>query len=472
MNGRLLLAAALASGLAGCAAVGPNYRVPDSAVVNDPAANKAFIDVAGKPSIDAAGAVPNDWWRLYDDPVLTSLIEQSIKTNAGLRAAAANLRRAYDVYDAALDAGGFDAGMDAGVQRAQLSAESYLQQEKLPVFNLGSGDLKASYAFDLFGKIQRGAEAARADADAVEAAQDLARITVVAEVARTYMETCHAGHEILIAQRTLDLQLKSTDIASRLYDAGRGTRTAVLRSKAQASLARAQLPMLQARRKKAEYALAALLGKTPGDIPQAVDQCEEAPTLKHPIPVGDGMALLKRRPDVREAERRLAGASARIGVATAELYPNVEIGASIGAAGTLADFGTAATRSWSLGPLITWTFPTSGARARVRGAEAGSDAALAMFDQTVLGALRDTQTAMTNYVQQIDQQQDINEALVEARKAASDERTLYQGGRAPFLNSLDADRTLATAEAQAANADAQVSIDQINLFLALGGGWK
>lgn len=472
MNGRLLLVAAVLGGLAGCAAVGPDYHRPDTAMVNDPGANKAFIDLDGKTSLDPAGAVPNDWWKLYDDPLLTSLIEQGIKTNVGLRAAAANLRRAYDIYDVALDAGGFDAGVDAGVQRAQLSAESYLQESKLPVYNLGSGALKASYEFDLFGKIRRGAEAAKADADANAAAVDLARITVVAEVARSYMETCHAGHEIEIAQRTLDLQMQSTDIASRLLDAGRGTRTAVLRSKAQASLARSQLPMLQARRKKAEYALAALLGKTPGDIPAAVDQCTEAPVLKHPIPVGDGMALLKRRPDIREAERKLAAATARIGVATAALYPDVQIGASVGAAGLLDDMGTAATRQWSIGPLISWTFPTSGARSRVKGAEAGADAALAAFDQSVLGALRDTQTALTTYVQQIDQQQDINEALGEARKAASDERTLYKGGRAPFLNSLDADRTLATAEAQAANADAQVSIDQINLFLQLGGGWQ
>jgi len=463
---------ALATALAGCAAVGPNYRLPDGAIVNSPGARKAFVDVAGAPGLDAAGEVPNDWWKLYDDPLLTSLIEQGIRTNAGLRAAAANLRRAYDVYDAALDAGGLDVGVDAGVQRAQLSAESYLQENKLPVYNLGSGALKASYEFDLFGKIRRGAEAAQDDAAATEAAVDLARITVVAEIARSYMETCHAGHEIEIAERTLDLQMRSTDLSRRLLEAGRGTSTAVLRSQAQASLARAQIPTLRARKKKAEYALAALLGSTPGAIPVGVDHCTEAPVLKRPIPIGDGMALLKRRPDIREAERKLAAATARIGVATAALYPDVQLGASIGAAGLLDDMGTAATRQWSLGPLITWTFPTSGARARVRGAEAGADAALASFDQTVLNALRDTQTALTGYAQEIERQQDLEEALGEARHAASDERILYQGGRAPYLNSLDADRTLATAEAQSASADAEVSIDQINLFLALGGGWK
>jgi NodT family efflux transporter outer membrane factor (OMF) lipoprotein len=458
--------------LAACGTVGPDYHLPADAAINQPGANKPFIDIDGSTALDPAGTLPPKWWRLYNDPLLDTLVEDALKANAGLRAASANLRRTYAVYDQALDAGGFDTGLQAGVQHAQLSAESYLQENKLPVYNLGSGALNASYEFDLFGKLKRGAEAARDDADAGEAAVDLARITVAAEVARSYMESCHASHEIDITERSLSIQLHGAQIAQRLFDAGRGTSTAVLRSKAQGDLIRASLPGLHARKTTAGYALAALLGKTPGDIPAGVATCSQAPTLARPIPVGDGMALLRRRPDIREAERKLAGATARIGVAIGAMYPNVEIGASVGASGLLADIGTATTRSWSIGPLITWTYPSSGAHARVRGAEAGAEAALAQWDQTVLNALRDTQAALDTYARRLERQQALAMALAEARQAAADERTLYQGGRAPYLTSLDADRTLASAEAQAAETDAQVSLDQINLFLALGGGWK
>lgn len=458
--------------LSACMTVGPDYHLPDKALINLPKAQAAFVDTDGVKAVEAGHTVPDEWWKLYEDPLLNQLISQALASNVGLRTANANLSRANAIYDQAKHAGGFGYGAMATVQRAQLSAENFLRSEKLPVVNLADAALSASYEFDLFGKIKRSAEAALADTQADEAALDLARITVVAEVARTYMDSCHATRELSIAQRSLELQLSIANLAQRLHSTGRGTPTDVSRAKAQADLLQARLPLLLARKRNAQYALAALLGHTPGDLPGGVDRCEEAPSLARSIPVGDGMALLQRRPDVRAAERRLAGATARIGVATAALYPDVHLGASVGASGLLDDFGTTPTRAWSYGPLISWTFPTRGAQARVRAMEAGADAALAQFDQTVLIALRDTQIALNNYAQRLEQQASLRTALDEARKAAAQNRTLYRGGRVPYLTSLDADRTLASAEAAVADTDAQISVDQINLFLALGGGWK
>lgn len=473
MNTRRLgmLLVALCS-LAACKTVGPDYHRPDSAVINQPDAQKPFVDIVPGTALDPDHSGPDAWWKLYDNPLLNQLVGDALRNNAGLREATANLSLASDIYDQAINAGGVTYGADAEAFRGLIPAESLLMFNQLPVSNIASGKLSASYEFDLFGKLKRASEAAKADSEAVQDALDMARITVVAQVAGSYLESCHANREIAITRQSLALQQLGMDVAQRLFDAGRGTRTDLTRAKAQFDLLSASLPPLIAQKKTAQYALAALLGHTPGDLPPGVDACQEAPVLKQPIPVGNGMVLLQRRPDVRAAERRLAAATARIGVAVADLYPDVKLGGSVGASGLLGDFGEAPTRSWQIGPLISWTFPSKRAHAQVRATEAGADAQLAAFDQTVLNALRDTQTALTGYAQLLDRQQALHEAVAEAREAASQDRQLYRGGRAPYLTSLDAERTLANTEAAAAATDAQVSLAQVRLFLALGGGWQ
>ncbi|WMJ71042.1 efflux transporter outer membrane subunit [Stenotrophomonas sp. 24(2023)] len=466
---RLGLIVALAS-LAACRTVGPDYALPDSAAFKRPQANAAFIDT-GNPQV-AAAALPPRWWSLYNDPVLDGLIEQALRDNLELKAADAHLRRAAAVYDQALDAGGFEGEAEAGVSRAQLSAESFLLEHELPPINLADGKFGVSYQFDLFGKLKRGAEAAHADEQAVAAARDLARITVVAQVADSYLDICHANHELHVAEHSLQLQQRSRDITTRLIAAGRGTPPDLARANAQVALLDAALPPLRAQRQAAAYSLAAVLGQTPGQLPAGVIDCTDAPQLAQPLPVGDGRALLARRPDVRQAERRLAAATARIGVATAELYPDIRLGASIGAAGLLEDFGQPLTQQWSIGPLISWTLPSSGTRARIHATEAGADAALAEFDHTVLQALRETQTALDRYAQDLRRLQSLQVAQQQAALAAAQNRRLYQGGRTPFLSSLDADRSLASSDATLAAAQAQVSRDQVHLFLVLGGGWE
>ena len=466
----LALMAALA-GLTACRTVGPDYAVPDAAALNRPAANTAFLDT-GNAQVDAATDLPARWWSLYQDPVLDDLVQRALRGNAELKAADAHLRRAAAMYEQALDAGGFDYRVEAGAQRAGHSAESFLLEHALPPATLADGRFAVSYQLDLAGKLKRGAEAARADEQSVAAARDLARISVVAEVADNYLEICHANHALRVAAHSLQLQQRGRDVTRRLIAAGRGTAPELARANAQVALLEAALPPLQARHQAAAYSLAALLGDVPGQLPAGVADCSEAPALAQPLPVGDGRALLARRPDVRQAERRLAAATARIGVATAELYPDIRLGASAGAAGRLADFGEPLTQQWSIGPLISWTLPSSGTRSRIRATEAGADAALADFDHTVLQALRETQTALDRYAQDLRRLQLLQVAQQQATLAAGQNRRLYQGGRTPYLASLDADRSLATADADLAAAQAQVSRDQIHLFLALGGGWE
>jgi len=466
---RVMLVVAL-TGLAACRTVGPDYSVPEASAFQRPQANGAFIDT-GNPGVVASADLPSRWWSLYQDPTLDGLVEQALRDNVELKVANAHLRRAAALYDQAMDAGGFEYEAEAGVSRAQLSAESFLLEHELPPINLADGKFAVSYQFDLFGKLKRGAEAARADEQSVAAARDIARITVVAQVADNYLDICHANHELEVAAHSLQLQQRGRQVTERLIAAGRGTAPELARANAQVALLEAALPPLQAKRQAAAYSLAALLGQTPGQLPAGVLDCAHAPALQQPLPVGDGRALLARRPDVRQAERKLAAATARIGVATAALYPDIRLGASVGAAGLLTDVGEPLTRQWSFGPLISWALPSSGTRARIRATEAGAEAALAEFDHTVLQALRETQTALDRYAQDLRRLQSLQVAQQQATLAAAQNRRLYQGGRTPYLSSLDADRSLATADATLADAQAQVSRDQIHLFLALGGGW-
>ncbi len=456
--------------LAACTTVGPNYKLPAEAKINAPTAQGSFLG-ATSPAVSQA-PVPAGWWKLYDDPTLNGLVEEALAANTDLRVAAANLARARAIAGEADDAGGFSLETSAGAMHSRASGEQFLRTEQLPVRNLADVGAKVSYQIDLVGQLRRAAEAAHADAEASQAALDLARVSVAADVARAYVEACANGHELTVAQHTVDLQVRSLDVTRRLVKAGRGTAVDITRSQALLDQSRASLPTFQSRRRAALYKLAALTGKPPAEFPKAVEACAHPPTLVQAIPVGDGAALLKRRPDVRQAERALAGATARIGVATAALYPNVTLGLGGGSTGLLAHMGQASANHWSLASLITWTLPGEGERARIRQAEAGADAALARFDGVVLNALRETETSLDAYAHDLQRQAALKAARDQAQLAESQAQRLYRAGRSPYLAGLDAQRTLAGTEAMLAASEAQVAVDQVNLFLALGGGWE
>ncbi|WP_144137670.1 efflux transporter outer membrane subunit [Paraburkholderia sp. BCC1884] len=460
----------LAVALNGCINVGPNYSLPQQALVNAPLANEPIEGADTR--LTTTQNVPAVWWKLYDDPVLNSLVDEALQSNTDLRVAAANLARSREALGVAQAQGGFSGKSSVLLERAQESAEQYLLTEKLPVANEGDIGISISYEIDLFGKLRRGVEAAQADTEAVQAAGDLARMTVVADVVRSYVEQCSAAEELRIAQQSLALQKQRVDVSRRLRDAGRGNQPDVTRGQTQVDTLSADIPRYTARRKIAQYRLAALLARAPSNLPPAVLACDRLPQLRQPIPVGDGAALLKRRPDVREAERQLAASTARIGVATGALYPTVSIGASAGLTGILEDLGTSPTARWGFGPLISWTFPANGARGRVREAQASSQVALAKFDGVVLTALRETETSLATYASDYARADALRAAVKSAAESADETHRLYIAGRESFISDLDATRTLTSTKSQVAAAEGQVSIDQVNLFMALGGGWE
>jgi outer membrane protein TolC len=221
------------------------------------------------------------------------------------------------------------------------------------------------------------------------------------------------------------------------------------------------------------FRLATLMGSVPRDFPAEVANCVQPPRVTTVLPVGDGAALLRRRPDVRQAERDLAASTARIGVAVADLYPKISFGLSAVSAGPIGDFGKRDTFAWNVGPLISWSVPNTGVvRARIAQAEAGSRINFAKFDGTVLTALRETETALDTYSHELERQASLQAARDASANVAEQARRLYQGGRTGYLDALDAERSLAASEATLAASKAQLADDQIALFLALGGGWE
>jgi outer membrane protein TolC len=254
---------------------------------------------------------------------------------------------------------------------------------------------------------------------------------------------------------------------------GRGIALDNSRARAQLDQLRASLPPLEAHRRTALYKLAVLTGEVPANFPADVAKCDMPPRVANAIPVGDGAALLRRRPDIRQAERTLAASTARIGVATAELYPNITLGASFGSIGMIPGIGDSNTWHYGLGPLISWSLPaTSSARVHIEQAEATTKGSLAKFDSVVLNALRETESALTVYARELDRNAALKSSRDQSKLAERQADKLYRYGRVDFLSKLDADRALAVSESAVAASDAQLASDQVNLFLALGGGWQ
>jgi NodT family efflux transporter outer membrane factor (OMF) lipoprotein len=338
-------------------------------------------------------------------------------------------------------------------------------------FNLGTN---ASYEIDLFGGVSRSVQAARADFQAAQAQVDAARVSVAAETASAYARACALAAQAAVARETERLQLSTLDLTERLYRGGRGTERDVQQARVLLEQARAQAPGFEAERRASLAALAVLTGLLPSQLDTDAERCAAAPTVRQPIPVGDSQALLARRPDVRAAERTLAADTARIGVATAALYPRISLLGAINLGATdIGDIGNGQSLGYSFGPLISWNIPFNGAaRARVRQAEASATASLAAFDGTVLRALQETEQALSRLAGAAQRESALVRAEAASGRAAQLAAIRYRAGSDSFLQLLDAERERAAARAALAQVKADRAEAQVALFRALGGGWE
>jgi NodT family efflux transporter outer membrane factor (OMF) lipoprotein len=463
---RFLFAAASALALAGCA-VGPNYAEP----VRPQSASGPFVTTT-LPTVATADPAMNDWWRMYDDPVLDRLIADALAANTDVRVAVARIAKAR----ASLREVGADrtpaVGLNGGAQYGRLPAGQRAPGADRENWNVDAG-LDVSYEVDLFGRVSRGIEAARGDVGAAEADADAVRVIVVADTARAYADASAAAARLEVARHIVELLDRSQGLTQKRVEAGLSAPLDVARIAALRNQRQADIPSLEAARQAALFRLATLTGRTPADLPADAGARTGMLTIDRPIPVGDGTALLARRPDVHAAERRLAASTARIGVATADLYPKITLGASVGSTGTgFGDFLGGGPLRWLTGPLIGWSLNQGPARARIAGAEADTQASLATFDGTVLGALEEVETALSNYARAIERRTALQDARNAAARAATITRARQREGAIDALESLDAERTLADAEADLVAADAAITERQIDLFRALGGGWQ
>ncbi|WP_213308990.1 TolC family protein [Paraburkholderia sacchari] len=466
---RVMSAAALCAILAACIEVGPDYKVPPQALVNAPAANGAFVAGA---SAATSEALPDHWWHLYDDPVLNQLIEKALASNVDLRAAQANLERSDALLAGARTAREPSIVADASTHYTQQSAQAVLAHVQPPrheVYNMG---ITISYDLDLFGGIRRGIEAAEADREAVIAARDLVRVNVAAQTAHAYSDLCNAGNQADILQQQIEVQQRHLALTRQMVAHGRAPSFTQDRDQSAIENSRAQLAPLQARKLNALFRLATLMGQPPEAYDKSLLACHTPLELKTLIPAGDGRAMLSRRPDVRAAERRLAAATAEIGVQTAALYPDIKIGASIGSTGAATSFFSPLTNRFAVGPMVSWDLHRDAIRDRIEAARAESRMSLAHFDRTVLTALRETETSLDDYSAALDRLERLESARDAAREVNNRTDELWRGGKVGGLEALDAQRTWLAAESAVASAQADVNNDQISTFLALGGGWQ
>ncbi|GGA42236.1 efflux transporter outer membrane subunit [Dyella nitratireducens] len=464
---RSLLAACICIAFVGCAEVGPDYHVPTQAVVNAPAAQGGFVSASAATS---AAALPPNWWKLYNDPTLDRLIAQTLAANTQLRFAEANLEHS-DALLIDADSQRFAGSVDASTAWNHPSEEAVLKRVGVTPYQNYNGGVSVSYDLDLFGAIRRGVEAARADDEAAVAARDLVRVNVVADTVRAYADVCNAGHEIALAQKRIDVEQDDVRMTQELVSHGRASPLDSTRQQDALATINAQLPTLEAAQRNALFRLATLAGQPPANADRALLACHTPLHLNQPLPVGDGQALLKRRPDVRAAERHLAAATARIGIATAALYPDIKFGISVGSTGKAVDGLTGYTNRFAIGPMVSWNLNRNAVRAHIDEANAQSHASLAAFDGTVLNALREVETSLDTYAADLDKQEQLRVARDSAEHRALQAQELEQGGRIDSLASLAAERDRWTAEQAVAAGEAALNHDQVDVFLALGGGW-
>jgi NodT family efflux transporter outer membrane factor (OMF) lipoprotein len=468
--GSRLLPGILAGACLAACRVGPNYHAPTL----PPQAEAPLVSVNA--AVETTAGPPDAWWRLYDDPRLDQLVQEALKANFDLAAADANFAAARAALSAVHANRYPSTGIVAGgiYGRDAVTEEILeLQGQRPQTIWLFEDVFQVAYEVDLFGRVHRAIEAANANADAVAAARDGVRVVVAAETARAYAAICALGEEIDVAHRSLGVVSHQADITTHQYEAGGNSEYDVKRAEALVAEVRSSIPTLEGRRHAALFELAAVLGRTPSDAPQDVDACRRPPQLTELLPIGDGAALIRRRPDVRQAERRLAAATAQIGVATADLYPTIRLsGLYGGAAVQVSQLATNIGETWGIGPSISWTFPNqAGPRARIRQAKAYQAAALASFDSVVLTALKETEQALASYTAAIDHRRSLAEAQDRIHTSFDIATNEFLAGGVSNLDVLTTEQSLVALDESVASADAEIIQDQIAVFKALGGGW-
>ncbi|MET3121327.1 multidrug efflux system outer membrane protein [Oxalobacteraceae bacterium GrIS 2.11] len=414
------------------------------------------------------------WWLVFNDPALNQLIAEATGANQNLAVAAARVKEARSIAGIAEADRIPQVGVGVGGERTRASALSLNlpQGTKVAPANIYQANLSASYEVDLFGRVASNVSAARSDAAASEATYRSVLLSLQADVAQTYFKLRETDAELATLNQTVKLREESVHVNQRRYDLGDLGEFDLTRAKTELLTSRAEAIGLQQQRVTNEHALAVLLGKPASEYAASVSVLEDAAQMPQ-IPAGLPSSLLERRPDIAAAQRAMEASNARIGVAKAVMFPALNLNAGVGGlAGTLPEVFKWSNGSWVLGALLSMPVIDGGRnRAAVTASEAVLEASVATYRQNVLVAFAEVEDNLAGLRILAGQAEQIDAAVVSARRSAELARQLYDAGRSSYLDLLDAQRNLATVERNAVILRGSRAVSTVALIRALGGGW-
>ena len=461
---RALKIAAFGAALAACS-VGPDYVRPDAAAP----ARFAGVD-EGTGASDAAAA-DDAFWQGFGDPLLDRLVADAFASNHDLRIALATWDRAQaQVRGARLEQlPVVTASAEAADGRTSADQQPGADRD----YERFAAGIDASWELDLFGRIRRTVEAERADADAAAADLAAAQVAIVGDLARGYFELRGLQERLRVARANADNQRETLRLVDARFEAGGANDFDTARARAQLEATLATIPALEAQAAFAMHRIAVLTGRTPDALLAELSLPVELPALPARIDPGTPGDLLRRRPDIAAAEARLHSATARIGVATADLFPRFTLGGLLGTQAIDASAlfgGESESRFVALG--IDWSFLDVGrVRARIAGSEADAAAALARYEQAVLVALEDTENALVRYARARTEDAHLERAAIDSERAAALARVRFEAGATGLFEVLDAERTRLQAQDAYAAARTRSATGAVALYRALAGGW-
>lgn len=451
----------------GCA-VGPDYRPPQVNVSAQWASPLAGGETNGPAALAA-------WWKNFCDTNLDASITLAVHSNLDLRIAEARVREARAERDVV--AGGLWPSVvgSASYSRNRWGQNSFPPVTGVPLdYNLYSAGFDAAWELDLFGGTRRAVEAANAEIGAAEYSRRDVLVSLLAEVARNYIEARGYQQRLALTRQNIRVQKEILSLTRNRYQNGLSSDLDVQQATALLTTTEAQVPSLETGFQQSVHHLAVLLGQPPGALLNEMSVEKPIPVTLPEVPVGLPSDSLRRRPDVRRAERELAAATARIGVATADLFPKFSLTGTVGleseSPGNWFDY---ASRYWSAGPTLQWDlFEAGRIRANVRVQNARQEQALDFYQKTVLVALEDAENALTAYAKEHVRRESLSRSVQADQQALALSNQLYKSGLADFLRVLDSERSLYATQDALVQSEQTISLDLVQLYKALGGGWQ
>jgi NodT family efflux transporter outer membrane factor (OMF) lipoprotein len=470
----VVLSVAMVAGLASCK-VGPNYEVPKTEA---PAQWASPLE--GGESAEASGAKVDlrTWWSVLNDPALDGLINRALESNLDLNVAKARVLEARalrgitaaDLFPSVNADGAYSRSRDSENGFGQRGLGATEPSGGVDSFQIG---FDASWELDFFGRVRRNVEAADAQLEgSVESLRDV-RVTLISDVALAYTDLRAFQKRLAIAQDNAKSQQETVNLSKARLEAGLSSELDLSRAVALLASTQAAIPPLEAGIRTSMYKIAVLVGQQPGALVQELSAVQDIPAVPTTLPMGLPSDLLRRRPDVRSAERSLAQQTALIGVATSDLFPRFSLTGSFGLssqnAGNLVDMNS---RYWSIGPAFAWNvFDAGKIRNNIKAQEARTQQALSLYQKQVLTAFQDVENAMVNYAREQDRLAALKRGTQANQRAVELSTQLYTRGLSDFFSVLDSQRLLFENQDQQMQSERNVTANLIALYKALGGGW-